>query len=116
MSCLEARTTSGPDLALQGHQSRGPAGPGFVGLAKSRSPSGPGSVGLGKKRDPRAKGQGWPWVCHGQIDKKGKKFRYSQPPVVLVGVFTDIEPETLNSKASDTERRKLADAAELFLF
>ena len=36
--------------------------------------------------------------------------------MVLVGVFTDIEPETLNSKASDTERRKLADAAELFLF
>ena len=68
----KARTTSGPDLALQGHQSRGPAGPGFVGLAKSRSPSGPGSVGLGKKRDPRAKGQGWPWVCNGQIDKKGK--------------------------------------------
>ena len=67
-----SRTTSGPDLALQGHQSRGPAGPGFVGLAKSRSPSGPGSVGLGKKRDPRAKGQGWPWVCNGQIDKKGK--------------------------------------------
>ena len=69
---VDTRTTSVPDLALQGHQSRGPAGPGFVGLAKSRSPSGPGSVGLGKKRDPRAKGQGWPWVCNGQIDKKGK--------------------------------------------
>ena len=52
--------------------SPGPAGPGSVGLAKPRGPAGPGSVGLIKNSDPRAKGQGWPWVCNGQIDKKGK--------------------------------------------
>ena len=52
-------------LALQGHKTLGPAGPGSVGLAKSRGPAGPGSVGLIKNPDPRAKGQGWPWVVRG---------------------------------------------------